>query len=135
MATKRIRLLVIDDEPKIRQLIMLYFEDYEEFDITLASSAEQALVVLETKQVDICIVDIRLPGMAGQEFIRSAQVKKKRPKFMIHTGSVEMSELALHLDLGLTRRDIFLKPADIDAMRRRVLELAKELDADDDSHH
>ncbi|MGE4555977.1 MAG: response regulator [Desulfovibrionaceae bacterium] len=135
MTKKPIRLLVLDDEPKIRQLIRLYFEEYEEFDITLANSAEEALAALEEKPVDICIVDIRLPGMTGQDFIHLAQARGSSPRFMIHTGSVEMSELALHMGLGVTRRDIFLKPADIEAMLRRVLELSKELEAHEDPHY
>lgn len=121
--TAPVRILVLDDEPRIRELIAQFLEDFDEYEVVTAHSGEEALKAIEEGSVSVCIVDIRLPGMSGAEFIRLTREKTPSSRFIIHTGSVEIWELAEQLGLGLTSEDVFLKPADLDALLERIRQL------------
>lgn len=65
------RILILDDEPAVRQSFMDYFEDRLWFPVQ-AGSGEEALALLMQERQMAAIVDVRLPGMDGNDFIRSA---------------------------------------------------------------
>ena len=80
--------LLVDDEINIRQSFADYFED--NLWVTLqAENGEQALELLETESPDGAIVDIRMGGMDGNSFIRTAYDKMPDMGFIICTGSPE----------------------------------------------
>ncbi|PCH61150.1 MAG: response regulator, partial [Gammaproteobacteria bacterium] len=64
-------ILILDDEDVVRQSFVDYFED-NLWRVVQAETAEQALDLLETEQPEVALVDIRLPGIDGDEFIREA---------------------------------------------------------------
>ncbi len=64
------RVIIVDDESRMRSLLVQYLEDYEEFRLETADSGEAALELLAAEPADLCIVDIRLPGMDGAAFIK-----------------------------------------------------------------
>lgn len=81
-------ILVLDDEAAVRQSFVDYFEDLL-WNPLQAESAEEALEILQTEQPEAAIVDVRLPGMDGNDFIRQASEKHPALKFLICTGSPE----------------------------------------------
>ncbi|MBT3321536.1 MAG: response regulator [Anaerolineae bacterium] len=81
-------ILILDDEEVIREAFSAYFEDRLWITIK-AESAEGALDLLEKKSPDAAVVDIRLPGMSGGEFIGEALLLKPKMVFVICTGSPE----------------------------------------------
>lgn len=112
------RVLIVDDEAQIRSSFVAYCEDYDEFEILVAASAEEGLSILERDGADLCIVDMRLPGMHGGDFIRAASGRCRR--FLIHTGSVD-TELSAELEsLGMNSRDVLLKPCSMSRMIERI---------------
>jgi len=115
-------ILILDDEERIRDLLTQYLEDFDEFVVRNAHSGEQALELLAGEPADLAVVDMRLPGMSGTQFIREARARGACRHFLVHTGSVDMvisSELS---ELGLTSRDMFFKPAGADAILARIRE-------------
>ena len=112
------RVLLVDDEAQIRSSFVAYCEDYEEFTTVVAASAEEGLDILARDGADLCIVDMRLPGMHGGDFIRAASGRCRR--FLIHTGSVD-TELSDELEaLGMDRNDVLLKPCSMSRMIARI---------------
>ena len=112
------RVLLVDDEAQIRSSFVAYCEDYEDFTTLVAASAEEGLSMLEREGADLCIVDMRLPGMHGGDFIRAATCRCRR--FLIHTGSVD-TELSAELEaLGLSGSDVLLKPYGMSRMIERI---------------
>ncbi|MCB1760060.1 MAG: response regulator [Gammaproteobacteria bacterium] len=104
-------ILVLDDEPIVRQSLVDYFED-RAWDPLEADSGEAALLLLENGQPDAAIVDIRLPGMDGNEFIRSACRRYPRMVFLICTGSPEFTvPQDLQAEPNVCN-EIFRKPVD-----------------------
>ena len=86
MSTK---ILIVDDEAELPQIIKDYLGDETDFEIDLVFSGEKGLECINKFQPDICIVDMRLPRMNGNEFILKAHDKLPDCKFVIHTGSID----------------------------------------------
>lgn len=116
-------ILILDDEERIRELLAQYLEDFDEFTVRGAPSGEQALDMLRGHPADLAVVDMRLPGMSGAQFIREASARGLCRHFLVHTGSVDMVLSDELRELGLTGRDLFFKPAGADAILGRIREL------------
>jgi DNA-binding NarL/FixJ family response regulator len=63
------KLLLVDDEPGIRESVQAYLEDNEEWSVTTASSAEEAWRFLEQETPDLIISDIMMPQTDGYQFL------------------------------------------------------------------
>lgn len=64
------KLLLVDDEPGIRESVQAYLEDSGEFEVDVASNAEQAWECLEKKTPDLIISDIMMPRVDGYQFLK-----------------------------------------------------------------
>ncbi len=62
------KILVVDDEEHIRELIRFYL-DKEGFSVLEAENGEIALDLLENEYVDLAIVDIMMPVMNGFDLV------------------------------------------------------------------
>ncbi len=102
------RVLIIDDEITLLYSLIAFFED-EGFDACGAASGEEALQLLNHHAADAVIVDMRLPGMDGNETIVKAHQLLPRARFIIHTGSTDYRLPAILREL-VDPADIFLKP-------------------------
>lgn len=120
MSEKAKGVLVIDDEDRVRELLMDYLSDYDEFELSGASSAEQALERLQEHAVELCVVDLRLPGMNGANFIEAAAAQGLCSHFIVHTGSVDFSLPKSLKQLGMSLDDVFYKPADAALVALRI---------------
>ena len=104
-----LNVLIIDDEPSIRDSLAAYLDDCG-FIITATGTAEDALNIIQNKQFDAAIVDIRLPGLDGNTFITEAYKLYPEMLFLIHTGSVDYQLNQSLIDIGITTEQIFHKP-------------------------
>ncbi|MEA3347467.1 MAG: response regulator [Pseudomonadota bacterium] len=104
-----IKVLLVDDEPAILSNLEAYFED-EGFEILKAESGEEAVAILVKEPVDVVIVDMRLPGIDGNEMMRQALADGVKSKFIIHTGSNEYRVPDDLATLGVSMDNVFLKP-------------------------
>jgi len=105
---KNIKVLLVDDNQMITECISVYLED-EGFDVSIAESGESALELIRNTPPCICIVDLRLPGINGEQFIIAAHEIHPSIKFMIHTGSTYTLSKELQ-GFGITKNDILQKP-------------------------
>ena len=106
-------ILVVDDEKNIRRTLRMVLEG-SGFNTLEASSAEQCLETLENNEVDLLILDVRLPKMSGIEAlekIRSQPETRKLPVLMV-SGHASVAEAVQAVQLGAT--DFFEKPLDRD---------------------
>lgn len=114
------KVLVLDDEPDIRESLAAYLEDCG-FSILSVGSGEEALSALEG--VFAAIVDIRLRGMDGLTFIKKAHALRPDIHFLIHTGSTEFQLDEELRALGLTDSQVLFKPVlDIRIFDRAIRE-------------
>ncbi|BAZ45187.1 two component transcriptional regulator, LuxR family protein [Chondrocystis sp. NIES-4102] len=63
------QLLLVDDEPGIRESVQAYLEDNEGWTVTVASNAEEALQTIEAQIPDLIISDIMMPQVNGYQFL------------------------------------------------------------------
>ncbi len=104
-----IRVLVIDDEPAICTSLSAFLDDYG-FRASTAESAEEALDLMKNNTYDVCIVDMRLPGMSGEELIIQARERYPDQRHIIYTGSISYNLSDKLKDLGMRPEHVFLKP-------------------------
>lgn len=107
--TSPICVLVVDDEPAIRNSLVEFLEDCQ-FDVYAADSAENALDLIARIPIDVAIVDIRLPKLDGDSFIAQASVLRTQMRYLIHTGSVEYKLSDELKSLGVSPEHVFHKP-------------------------
>ena len=62
------RILVVDDEPAIRDAMRMIL-DYDGYDTVLAASGQEALALIERDPPDMAFMDIKMPGMDGLEVL------------------------------------------------------------------
>lgn len=80
--------LILDDDYFVRQSLCLFFEDHG-WRVIPSASAEESFHLLKDEKPSCAIVDIRLPKMDGEHFIR--QILKIYPNLMciIYTASYD----------------------------------------------
>ena len=123
-----IRVLVVDDEPSIRNSLVEFLEDCQ-FEVSAADSAESALELVDQTIIDVALVDIRLPKLDGDSFIIKAHERCPEMRFLIHTGSVEYKLPAELKHFGVTRKHVFLKPQmDLSVFEHAIRELMSAAD-------
>lgn len=109
MEKSTIKILVVDDEFEIREMISDYIRDTQGYTILEADSGAKALEILSANHVDLVLSDINMPGMKGFDLLK--EVKDKYPaikRVLITAYNVEdYLELALKYDIG----NIFVKTA------------------------
>jgi DNA-binding NarL/FixJ family response regulator len=126
MTRKRISVLIVDDEPYLRRSIVDFLMDEDRYEIFESEDGETGLAQLKERMVDVCLVDMRLPGINGIEFILRAQELNPDLRYIIHTGSPE-EQLPKAVILGIKGfRGVLYKPvADmmeiVHAINRAVL--------------
>lgn len=75
---EKIKILVVDDHTLVREGFARLLEMVPDFEVLgQAAKADEALKFLEEQQVDIILMDIRLPGVNGIELTRT--IKEKYP--------------------------------------------------------
>lgn len=62
------RILVVDDEPAIRDTMRMIL-DYDGYETVLAASGQEALQIVERDPPDLAFLDIKMPGMDGLEVL------------------------------------------------------------------
>lgn len=63
------KLLLVDDEPGVRESVQAYLEDNEEWLVKTASSAEEAWQILQLETPDLIISDVMMPQTDGYQFL------------------------------------------------------------------
>ncbi len=105
--TKKMSIMIVDDEMIIRESFLHWFEKYDHI-VETAVSGFEALIKLEKFPFEVLFVDIKMPGMDGIELLE--KVKKEYPDTTVVLitayGSIESAIKAMKLGAA----DYLLKP-------------------------
>ena len=110
------RVLVVDDDKNICELLRLYLEK-EGYGVILAHDGEEAVVKFNALKPDIILLDIMLPGIDGWQVCREVRKKSSVPIIMI-TAKGDTFDKVLGLELGAD--DYIMKPFDSKELVARV---------------
>ena len=110
------RILVVDDDENIAELIGLYLNK-ECFETKLVYDGEQALKAVKDFAPNLVLLDIMLPGIDGYEVLREIRRGGSLPVIML-SAKGETFDRVLGLELGAD--DYILKPFDSKEMVARV---------------
>ena len=110
------RVLVVDDDKNICELLRLYLEK-EGYGVILAHDGQEAGVKFNALKPDIILLDIMLPGIDGWQVCREIRKKSNVPIIMI-TAKVETFDKVLGLELGAD--DYIVKPFDTKEVIARI---------------
>lgn len=123
---KKNKLLILDDDEKLRFNLQLFFED-EGFVCAVFDSAEEALRELHKTTFDAAIVDLRLPGKNGIDFINEAYKINPEMKCILYTGSNNFQVTNDLEGINLSSDDVFLKPVDdMNILLKKLLNKLKD---------
>lgn len=114
-------LLIVDDEKHTREGLMLALED--EYDVYLASDAEEAFRLMESEPFDVVLTDLRMAGKSGMKVIEKAMTLPAHPIIIMMTayGNVETAVEAMKRGAY----DFLTKPVSIEKLEiliRRALQ-------------
>jgi len=121
----RTRILVVDDEEDIRELVRLNLAK-ESFEILDCESGEQALSLSRAKQPDLIVLDLMLPGIDGLEVCKRLKADPKTAAIpvVILTAKGEEADVVAGLEIGA--EDYVVKPFSGKVLAARVRRLLRK---------
>ena len=97
---KNCKILVIDDESRMRKLVRDFLTK-KEYEVLEASNGEEAMEIFyEDKDIDLLILDVMMPKMDGWEVCREVRKTSRVPIIMLTAKADERDEL-LGFELGV----------------------------------
>ena len=100
------KVLVVDDEREISDLIELYLQN-ENYEVFKFYSAKEALTCIESTELDLAILDIMLPEINGFDLCKKIRVQYTYPIIMLTAKDEEMDKIT---GLTLGADDYITKP-------------------------
>ena len=115
------RLLIVDDEKLIRDVIKTYAET-ENYETLEAENGLEALNIIKKENIDLIILDIMMPKMDGMTFLEELKKKKNIPVIILSARNEEYDKLR-GFDLGTD--DYLTKPFSPKELLARIKAILK----------
>ena len=115
-------ILVVDDDDGIRSLVKRYLDE-NNYIVTTANSAENAIEKINFIKFDLIILDIMMPGKSGLDFIQEYKKKLETPIILL-TAKGEAKERVEGLEIGAD--DYLPKPFDPKELILRIQNIIKK---------
>jgi len=118
------RLLFVDDEEEILEVLMDLFKDEEDLQIITATSGKEALEKIENLPIDLVLCDLKLPDVSGLDLLRNIKGRYPDSITILATGYLDIygDQVREH------REDIYkfiTKPWDIFELKDMILNILK----------
>jgi diguanylate cyclase (GGDEF)-like protein len=132
--TLPVRVLVVDDEPMIRQLLTDVLSDAG-YTIETVANGEEAVIKLRDVRYDFVITDLMMPGMSGIQVLETVKQLDPETEVIVMTGYASLNTAIECMKLGAA--DYLNKPINIDEIRiiltrmiekKRLQQKAREVD-------
>ena len=128
------KILIVDDEKLIRDVIKTYAEE-ENFECLEAEDGLEALDIIKQNDVDLIVLDIMMPKMDGMTFLEALKKEKNIPVIILSARTEEYDKLR-GFDLGTD--DYLTKPfspKELIARIKVILKRTKNLNSDTYEYH
>ena len=104
---QKVRILVVDDEPNIREVVELYLRR-EGFEVEVAADGAAALAAVERQTPDLILLDLMLPVVGGIQITRALRQGEYNVPIIMLTAKSEEDDRIAGLELGAD--DYITKP-------------------------
>jgi len=118
--TEQKRILVVDDEPDLRELTAELFSE-QGYQVYCAENYDQAVIELEKHEIDLLYCDVVMPGNDGYQL--AEMVQKKHPTVKIQMTSGFTNDRQMNITDQSLHENILYKPVDANRMLNRVRNL------------
>ena len=109
------KILVIEDDSEVSELLQTLLSPI--YDVTLAYSGTEGLLLLDLNDFDLIILDMMLPGMMGSDVLKSIREKNTIPIIVL----TAMNDKKMISETLLNGADDYLtKPFDVDELLARI---------------
>ncbi|MFZ0391160.1 MAG: sigma-54 dependent transcriptional regulator [Calditrichia bacterium] len=115
-----IRILIVDDEPTIRETLSVVLNE-EGYNAETAANGQEALEKLTENNFDLVITDLKMPEIGGIELLEKIKQKAPRTSVMIITAYATVESAIQALRLGAY--DYMIKPLEFDDVILRIQRL------------
>lgn len=121
------KLLIVDDDKDILQILKYSLEDMEGVEIKYACSGEEGITRALTLSPDLMLIDVMMPGMSG---IEAVEAMRKIPSLakvpvIFLTAKMQREEIDSYHSIGV--KDIITKPFDPMLIGERIISIWKNL--------
>ncbi|HSH81206.1 MAG TPA: response regulator transcription factor [Herpetosiphonaceae bacterium] len=121
-------ILVVDDEPNIREVVGLYLRR-DGHSVISAGDGEEALRLHREHHPDLVVLDLMLPRMSGLEVCRRIQAERRVPLIMLTARGDEEDRI---IGLGVGADDYVVKPFSPRELAARVTAVLRRTSATED---
>jgi DNA-binding NtrC family response regulator len=121
---EKISILIVDDEESVRDSLFNWFME-DGYDVECAENAKKALLLLESREFDIVLADIKMPGMDGMEMHRRIRALNKETIVIIMTAFASVDTAVQALKDGAY--DYVTKPFDPDDLSHLIRNAATHI--------
>ncbi len=111
------KVLLVDDEKEFLE-IMSERMKARDMEVTTATSAQQALEIIEKESFDAIILDFQMPGMDGMDALKAIKAKKPELQIILLTGYATVEKGVEAMKIGAT--DFIEKPADLEVLAEKI---------------
>jgi two-component system, OmpR family, response regulator QseB len=122
LVTAQRRLLLVEDDPRLGPLVADVLG--EDWDVTLVTDGEQALVAAAAALYAVMVVDRRLPGIDGASFVTELRKRRDTTPVLMLTALGALGDKVSGLDAGAN--DYLVKPFEFDELTARLRALTRD---------
>jgi DNA-binding response OmpR family regulator len=119
------KILVVEDNQELAEILGLHLRDLS-YEVDFAFDGNSGLAKAESKQYDLIILDLMLPGLDGLEICRRVQSKPAYTPILILTAKSSELDRVLGLEMGAD--DYVTKPFSIREVMARVKAIFRRID-------
>ncbi len=116
------KILIIDDEPSIREVLKIFFEE-QGFEVHIAGNGKEALSIFKTENPHIVFLDMMLPEITGREVLHNIRAIAPQTVVIVVTGYTE--EETHYMVSPLIVQGVLKKPFRLDHVEKHIIPIIK----------
>ena len=125
------RILIVDDDPELRDALSEQLSLYEEFEAVAAENGIKGVEAAKAGQIDLVIMDVGLPDIDGHEAVRILRKNGFKAPIIMLTGHDTDSDTILGLESGAN--DYVTKPFHFTVLLARVRAQLRQHETSEDA--
>jgi two-component system copper resistance phosphate regulon response regulator CusR len=118
------RLLTVEDDPKLAEFVARNLRA-EKFIVDVAPDAHEALSLIESREYDLLLLDLLLPGRSGTEVLRQVRCSNPTLPILVLSACDAIEDKIRHFEAGVD--DYLTKPFDMTELLLRIKALLRRV--------